>query len=449
MIEGNGLMAARGLSLQLELPSGRLPLDVATWQGSRLIANLGNSPELKSGHRYSLTLFDDRGRRTGQPASIELELCSSALADATTPTGQQGNTAVPGEVTLLLADRQEESQGTIAALGYRIAERVPLAALGQDIFRVSLPAGTTLDEAVRELRAALPDAVVDRNSLYDLQTGPRFYAKHVINWPADFLRCAGGGLESRIGLIDSGLDRTHPALAEQSIVLKSFLNGEKTSEGLEHATGIAALLVGRPGVGTPTGLLPAARLYIAEVFQRDAKGTTRASTLTISIALNWLAEEGLRVVNLSFAGPRNAVFSANLAQASRQGMVLIAAAGNFGSEAPPAFPAAEESVIAVTAVDSRHHLYVKASRGSYIDFAAPGVDIWTAKPGGGGAYRSGTSFAAPYVTAIVAAELSLNPRLSTGLLSESMRRNALDIGLAGKDDHFGWGLVRAPRGCSD
>ena len=72
-----------------------------------------------------------------------------------------------------------------------------------------------------------------------------------------------------------------------------------------------------------------------------------------------------------------------------------------------------------------------------------------ARAGGGGAYRNGTSYAAPYVAAVVAVELALNPRLSIGLLKEGMRRRALDLGPTGKDPRFGWGLVRAPKACTE
>ena len=456
VIEGKGLDAARGFSLKLQLPGDqqRLKVDVNSWQGSRLIARLMESSHLRGGHRYGLILLDRDGRRVIGPAPvIEFEICQLAAGE-TTPAGQppasrRFNQAVPGEVTLLTGAQDPDPEGTITALGYGVAQREPLTALGQEILRLSVPESKTLGEAVGELQAALPNAIVDLNSLYELQNGPRYYAKRAIKWTDDFLRCVDGGRNSRIGLIDSGLDASHPALAEQSIEQKSFIDHRQNPEGLDHATGIAALLIGRPGVGTPIGLLPAARLYVAEVFERDGKGPAKTSSFRLSLALNWLAEERLRVVNLSFAGPRNAVFSANLAQASRQGMVLVAAAGNFGADAPPAFPAAEKSVLAVTAVDARNRLYTKANRGSHIEFAAPGVDVWTAKTGGGGAYRSGTSYAAPYVAAIVAAEQSLNPRQSSGLIVEGIRRAAEDIGHEGRDNRFGWGLVRAPESCRD
>lgn len=451
MIRGKGLKAASNYSLQIELPDGQRPVSVLAWQGVRIIAQLGNWQELVGGHRYRLQLVDDERRATGHPSSVEFDLCASVQtndeATGIRRSDVQSDRAVPGEIAVLFSSQRDDLERLISALGYRVAERLELAALNQQIYRVSVPAEKALSEAVSELRAALPDAVVDVNSLYDFQGSPRYYARRAINWPKDPLRCANGGRKIRIGLIDGALDLGHPALAAQSIVRKRFGDGSEDPQELNHATGIAALLVGRTGTKTPTGLLPAARLYVAEAFQRDTSGTDRASTLKISSALNWLAAEGLRVVNLSFAGPRNAVLSANLAQAQRLGMVLVAAAGNFGPKAPPAFPAADKAVVAVTALDARQKLYSEANRGGHLDFAAPGVDIWTAKAGGGGTYRSGTSYAAPYVTAIAAVVMSEDPRLSPGLVIERLRRDATDIGRPGKDSYFGWGLVQAPRSC--
>ena len=450
VIEGQGLDAARRLTLRLELPGREIAIEVDSWQGARLIARLPEAAPLRSGNSYRLKLTDTQGRQlAGSAPVIGFQLCqaASATADTAPQALRLLNPAVPGEVMVLTSAQDGDPAATVTTLGYTIAQSAPLSALGQDLLRLTVPASRTLDEAVAELQAALPNAVIDVNSLYELQSGPRYYAKRALNWTQDFARCADAGKTSRIGLIDSGLDLTHPALAEQSIERKSFLTGTPETQGLDHATGIAALLIGRPGIGTPVGLLPAARLYAAEVFQRDEDGKARTSSFRLSLALNWLAEEGLRVVNLSFAGPRNAVFSANLAQASRQGMVLVAAAGNFGADAPPAYPAADKAVLAVTAVDSLNRVYAKANRGGHIEFSAPGVDVWTAKAGGGGAYRSGTSFAAPFVSAIIAAEQSLNPRQSRGLLIEGIRRAAQDLGEPGRDSAFGWGLVRAPAAC--
>ena len=87
---------------------------------------------------------------------------------------------------------------------------------------------------------------------------------------------------------------------------------------------------------------------------------------------------------------------------TKAGIVVVAAAGNEGPSAPPGYPAAYEEVIAVTAVDRNLAAYRYANRGDHIDLAAPGVDVWTALPDRREGPQTGTSFAVPYVTAVVA-----------------------------------------------
>jgi hypothetical protein len=87
---------------------------------------------------------------------------------------------------------------------------------------------------------------------------------------------------------------------------------------------------------------------------------------------------------------------------ARRGKVFVGAAGNGGPSAAAGYPAAYEEVIAVTAVDGKGGNWDHANRGTYIDVAAPGVQIPTALPGGKEGVLSGTSFAAPFVTAAIA-----------------------------------------------
>ena len=123
---------------------------------------------------------------------------------------------------------------------------------------------------------------------------------------------------------------------------------------------------------------------------------------------------------MSLAGPKDAFLGKTVREMSAEGVVFVAAAGNGGPAAAPSFPAAYDEVIAVTAVDRRLKSYVYATRGSHIDLAAPGVEIWAALPGGREGTLTGTSFAAPYVTAVIAAmyasneskDASLNPKVS-------------------------------------
>jgi subtilisin family serine protease len=135
-------------------------------------------------------------------------------------------------------------------------------------------------------------------------------------------------------------------------------------------------------------------------------------------------------------------------------MVFVAAAGNGGPDAPSAFPAAyEEEVIAVTAVDRNQRVYDQANRGRYIDVAAPGVRIWTALPHGQAGVQSGTSFAAPFVTAIVAsiyrhALLPASSDASKPRIPEAVTLAHLSTQKSVRDDAIGLGLVTAPSNCA-
>ncbi len=202
----------------------------------------------------------------------------------------------------------------------------------------------------------------------------------------------------------------------------------------DHGTAVASLLV-----GTPIGLLPEAELLVAEIFGRGS-AAAEADALALASGLDWLVQGGVRIVDASLAGPANRLVELAVYSAGRRGVVLVAAAGNGGPAAPPAYPAAIDGVIAVTAVDQRLEPWRKANRGAYIVFAAPGVDVPVAAPGGGLRPASGTSFAAPFVTAALAATAAgRDLRAAFTILAAKAR----DLGAPGPDPVFGHGLVQA------
>ena len=164
-------------------------------------------------------------------------------------------------------------------------------------------------------------------------------------------------------------------------------------------------------------------------------------------SLNWLAESKVHAVNLSVAGTDNKVLRLAFDKAQKKGMVLVAAAGNWGRSDKPAYPAAYRHVVAVTAVNDKKRIYSHANSGSYIDFAAPGVRIFTAIPGGT-KVMSGTSFASPYITALMASEIAFGGRKSTATLRKALGRKTLDLGKKGRDTIFGYGFVEIKPRCS-
>jgi subtilisin family serine protease len=159
--------------------------------------------------------------------------------------------------------------------------------------------------------------------------------------------------------------------------------------------------------------------------------------------LDWATSKGARVVNMSFAGPPDPLMARTMASARQKGAILIAAAGNAGPKSPPLFPAADPNVIAVTATDADDHLFPMANRGAYVAVAAPGVDILVPVPGGSYQVSSGTSFAAAYVSGVVALILERRPRLLPDAAKRILLATAKDLGPKGRDDQFGAGLIDA------
>ena len=210
---------------------------------------------------------------------------------------------------------------------------------------------------------------------------------------------------------------------------------------------IASILIGRPARQGVTGLLPGARLYSAGIFRQRAADTIDTTAELIIAALDWLQGQQVDVINLSLTGRPNRLLQQVIRQLVQQNQLLAAAAGNGGPDAPPAYPAAWPGVVAVTAVDIQGQIYRQANRGDYIDLAAPGVDVWAARPGSEGAYHSGTSFAVPYATAALAVlrQRAGNPDASR--LRQQLQQQARELGAPGPDPVYGHGLLQLPGGC--
>jgi hypothetical protein len=232
---------------------------------------------------------------------------------------------------------------------------------------------------------------------------------------------------------------------------KDFTPPDTKKPGNQHGTGILALLAGNPRSSTP-GLVPDAAFLVGDAFFTDRNGNAISDTVTMLKAIDWLIESGVDVANLSFAGPPDEFVHDSIRKLARKGTVILAAAGNEGRDAPPSYPAAYPEVIAVTAVDRNLAAYAYAGRGNHIDVAAPGVEIWTALPNRREGPQTGTSFAVPFVTSIVALNYRSEDR-STGPLDPKKRalallqKNIKAIGGGGRNPVFGAGLVQAPSHC--
>jgi subtilisin family serine protease len=235
----------------------------------------------------------------------------------------------------------------------------------------------------------------------------------------------------RIAMLDTGVEPRHPSLAGIKVRQRAF--AAETVTPAAHGSAVASLMFGQEN--------GASQLYVADVFGGSG-GKAGAATVVIR-GLEWLAATGASVINISLAGPSNPVVEAIIAKMSRSGTVIVAAVGNDGPAAPPAYPAAQPEVVAVTAVDSSDKIYRYAVRGRHVAFAAAGVLVTAAAPQGGYARVTGTSFAAPVVAGRIARMMAASPNTDGREVVRRLQSSAVDLGAPGRDAVFGYGVIRA------
>lgn len=331
--------------------------------------------------------------------------------------------------------------------GFRVLNSTTLSN-GTRITRLHKPTRLSMPEARRVVRTRASAQAADFNHYYRAEQGPggnckgaECPARDMLNWPAAQTGC---GALPRIGMVDTGVNPDHAVFQGARIEVLGMDDIQTPSEKI-HGTAVAALLVGRGDSRSP-GLVPDATLIAVDAFHKVGNDE-RTDAFALIEALDMLAQSDVSVINLSLAGPDNEPLKFQMQELERQGITVVAAAGNNGPRAKPAYPAGYDSVIAVTAVDRRGEIYRRAVRGPHIDIAAPGVDVWTAASISGARTKTGTSFAAPFVTAAVALMRQGNPAMGTHEVRETLRRSARDLGTQGHDEIFGAGLVLPPDPC--
>ncbi|THV17371.1 S8 family serine peptidase [Rhizobium rhizophilum] len=383
------------------------------------------------------------------------------------PVRRAAPAAIPDRVPneIIAAGLSEAAITQLTTEGYAVAERQSLALLATEpptepateIVRLVVPRGTGLDAARARVAALAPVAQVDFNHYYrpeqtetDPECGGQSCAlvREIIGWPLDpaglVQRC---GSLPKIGLIDTAINPAHPSLDKARLEVIRISDDALPQSGRQHGTAVVALLVGAAGSRAP-GLLPSSEVIAVDAFRRLGGSADVASTFDLVRALDALAGRNVRVINLSLAGPDNLLLKRAVEAMIARGAILVAAVGNAGPRAKPLYPAGYEGVIAVTAVDKGRNAYRRANQGAHVDIAAPGVNVWTAASISGARPKSGTSFAAPFVSAAAAVLLAERPELTPAQMAEALSLMAQDIGTPGRDSVFGWGLLDARRLCT-
>lgn len=249
---------------------------------------------------------------------------------------------------------------------------------------------------------------------------------------------ATGSSSVTIAIVDTGVDLGHPDLAAKIVggynAINPLVSVQDDNGHGTHAAGIAAA-IGNNGVGV-AGVSWGARIMPVKVLNSAGKGNVD----DLAAGIRWAADNGAQVINLSL-GSLNSSFVLEDAvnYAYSRGSVIIAAAGNDGVT-PLRYPAQYPHVIAVGAVDGVNNRAWFSNYGPELDLVAPGVDIYSTVIGGYG-YESGTSAAVPYVSGL-AAILCGYHSCSPDVIASEMESTALDLGTAGFDDFYGFGLIQ-------
>ena len=261
---------------------------------------------------------------------------------------------------------------------------------------------------------------------------------------AGIAAAGGAGNGVLVGVVDSGVDSTHPALAPAVSTLRCYIPGVDPAAGgpvnwgaasahrSGHGTHVAGIVAARPGHGGPAGVAPEATVISYRIFPDNPAGPKGAENAVIIDSIRAAIDDGCHVINLSIEGAtlkEDGVRSA-ISDAWNNGVLCVAAAGNgFGK--PVSFPAAHPHCIAVTAVgrdgafpnapsflqhvsnqratvDSQIFLASFSNFGPRVQFTAPGHAIVSTFPGGEWWFDSGTSMAAPFIAGMLARLLSAN-----------------------------------------
>ncbi|MDL0432894.1 S8 family serine peptidase [Marinobacter sp. TBZ242] len=359
-----------------------------------------------------------------------------------TTAGQKAFNEVALDDGFRAVERQWMVTGTASDIdslrrpGITLLERRELSGLGMTVarFRVTpeLDSRAALEKVLPELAERL-----DRNHVFEPQAAesPDAQEAGIPQWQS---LCSA---PARVGMVDTSIATDHPVFRTARIVQERFLamadvDGQ-LREPRDHGTAVASLMVGSFGDQWPARL-PQATVFNASVFYDRDRSLSGATLGHLLEGLNWLANQDLAVINISLTGPDNRLLATAVDSLREQGILLVAAVGNQGPAAGPLYPAAYPDVVGVTAVDASGELYRWANRGEQVMFAGPGVSVPVADPDGGMRADSGTSLAAPVVTAAIACRLARQP---ADQVIRALVEEARDLGRRGRDNSFGHGLL--------
>ncbi|MBI9008485.1 MAG: S8 family serine peptidase [Tenericutes bacterium] len=249
-----------------------------------------------------------------------------------------------------------------------------------------------------------------------------------------------------IAIIDTGIDTSHPEFSGRiSPYSKNIVTNEIGLSAIEddygHGTMVAGIIAankdnseGIAGITQNTSLL---------IIKTNVTNEDSFKDSDLIEAIYYAIEQGADIINLSlgsnYANPQT---EEAIKAATQSGIVVVGASGNEGTD-ELMYPASFEECISVGAVDEDMEIAIYSSFNDAVDLTAPGSDIITTSMNSGYVMGSGTSFAAPHVSGIIALYMSLYPNATINEIKQKLYATALDLGDNSLDPYYGYGLIDA------
>ncbi len=255
-----------------------------------------------------------------------------------------------------------------------------------------------------------------------------------------------GSADITIAIIDTGIDIYHEEFTGRiSSLSKNVVTGAvgltAVIDDFGHGTMVAGIIgankdnsVGIAGITQNTTLL---------VIKANQTGEGAFFDSDVIEGIYYSIDNGADVINLSLGSTYpNPNTRDAIDVAIENGIVVVGASGNDGDDTLN-YPASFDQVISVGALDNTYTIAEYSNYNEQVDISAPGSDILTTSIDGGYMYGSGTSFAAPQVTGIIALYMSVYPDATVAEIKDKLFITAMDLGADSLDEYYGYGLVQA------
>jgi len=248
-----------------------------------------------------------------------------------------------------------------------------------------------------------------------------------------------GSKKVKIAVVDTGVDLDHPDLARRLITgYNAIDNSNKPDDDNGHGSHVAGIIaadtnngVGMAGITWYNPIIP------VKVMGADGTG----GSFYVAKGIRWAVDHDADVINLSLGNYQSCdILESAIDYALEKNVVVISAAGNDNTS-QRSYPAAYPGVLGVAAVDWDGKRAEFSNFGDYVDVAAPGVDIPSTFSNGKYASLSGTSMAAPHVTALAGLIRSVNPKLKNTDVVKIITGSAQPVGKNTRSPYFGNGII--------